>query len=425
MTSVRRDRGRHSPSAGDFTRFQFLQLALGGALATGGGALAATAPAKTTVTIDPAGVDPSAKAAYVNVRLSGRVVNTVVVTVMTRNGSDLFPDRRALSGVHYRPVNQLLVFRPGDAAVKTVTIPLIGGAKADQWFELIVPTEVQGAAGGGASARIRFTPGARNTPAASTSRPMKTPTRGAQTFELDLRSARANDSGLIGRRPCLRSRFSHGRTQPNNGELGFYTDPQLHAGTRAFDFKDGVLTLRTEKLRNPIRVGGVTYEYGSSVLTTQTMFSQTYGYFEWDARLSSAPGSWSGLWLLPSNGAWPPEIDVMEAPRNGQYRNADTNVAAHWMDGPRHDSVSARLSIDKILGRPVDLVKDFHRHAVEWRKDFTTWFLDDVEIFQAPTHFHSEAYALMDVTVGGWGGRPELSGGAADEMQIRSMRVWR
>ena len=424
MHSNRRDRGRPTQAASKFTRLQFLQLALSGAVAArAGGALAATAPAKQTVIIEPAEVDPSAKTAYVNVRLSGPVVNTVVVPVMTRNGSDLFPDRRAISGANYRPVNQMLVFRPGDTPVKTVTIPLTGG-KADQWFELIVPTEVQGAAGGGASGRVRFRPGARNAPAASTSRPLKTPTRGAQSFELDLKTMQATESGYVGRRPCLRSRYSHGRTQPNNGELGYYTDPKLHPGARPFEVADGVLTLRTEKLKSPIRDGGVTYEYGSSVLTTQTMFSQTYGYFEWEARLNSAPGSWSGLWLLPANGAWPPEIDVMEAPRNGQYRNADTNVAAHWMDGRRHDSVSARLGIDKILGRPVDLVKDFHRHAVEWRKDFTTWYLDDVEIFQAPTHFHSAAYALMDVTVGGWGGKPDFSNGGT-EMQIRRMRAWR
>lgn len=378
-----------------------------------------------SVSLEAATVDPHASEALVAVRLSGSVINTVVVPVATRNGTDLFPNRRAVAGVEYAATSTLVIFRPGDDPVKIVSIPILKG-QPGQWFELVIPEEVQGGSALVTSARIVFAPGAPPKPSKPRARGPKPPQRGALAFELDLANFKATDSGLMDGKPCWRTRFSHGRTQLGNHEVGLYTDPALFPGTRPFEVRDNLLALRTEKLAHDIRdpVSGQVFAYGASALTTQTLFSQAYGYFEWDARLNSAQGTWSGLWLLPAGGGWPPEIDVVETPRNGRYGRAHTNVAAHWIQDRQHWSVSARLPVDRILGHSLDLVSDFHRHAVDWRPDFTTWYVDDVEIFQAPTHFHRPAYALMDLTLGGWGGSPNLPAGF-DEMLIRSMRVWR
>jgi hypothetical protein len=420
-------------------RAEFLKLLLGGALSLQGYTSAAkdalTRPLRRkatpeaapirSVSLEAASVDPRASAALVTVRLSGSIINTVVVPVATRNGTDLFPDRRAIAGTDYSATSALVVFRPGDDPVKIVSIPILR-AKPGRSFELVIPEEVQGAAALVTSARIVIEPGPAPKPQNLRGRPPKTPHRGALAFELDLARFKATDSGFSDGKPCWRTRFSDTRVQLANHELGIYTDPVVFPGTKPFEVRDHLLALRTEKLGSEIRdpASGQSFAFGSSLLTTQTLFSQVYGYFEWDMRLNTAPGTWSGLWLLPADGGWPPEIDVMEAPRNGRYGRGHTNVAAHWRQDGRHWSISARLPVDRLLGQKTDLVGDFHKHAVEWRPDFTTWFIDDVEIFQAPTHFHRPAYAIMDLTLGGWGGKPDLPLGY-DEMVVRGMRVWR
>ena len=420
-------------------RAEFLKLLLGGAISlqrfTNAARDALARPLRRkaapdsapirSVSLEAARVDPHASAALVAVRLSGSVINTVVVPVATRNGADLFPDRRAIAGTDYSATSALVVFRPGDDPVKIVSIPILR-AKPGRWFELVIPEEVQGAAALVTAARIVFEPGPAAKPRPPRARTSKLPYRGALTFELDPARFKATDSGFSDGKPCWRTRFGYARVQLANHELGIYTDPVLFPGTRPFEVRDQVLALRTEKLSSDIRdpASGQSFGFGSSVLTTQTLFNQAYGYFEWDARLNAAPGTWGGLWLLPADGGWPPEIDVMESPRNGRYGRSHTNVAAHWRQQGRHWSISARLPVDRLLGQKADLVGDFHKHAVEWRPDFTTWFVDDVEIFQAPTHFHRPAYPLMDLTIGGWGGTPDLPLGF-DEMLIRGMRVWR
>ena len=50
----------------------------------------------------------------------------------------------------------------------------------------------------------------------------------------------------------------------------------------------------------------------SRQIETQKSFSQLYGYFEISAKIPGTPGLNSAFWLLPENGAWPPELDVFE-----------------------------------------------------------------------------------------------------------------
>ena len=58
--------------------------------------------------------------------------------------------------------------------------------------------------------------------------------------------------------------------------------------------------------------------YTSGRITTQGLFSQTYGLFQFSAQLPAGAGLWPAIWMMPTNsvyGGWPQsgEIDVMEA----------------------------------------------------------------------------------------------------------------
>ncbi len=62
--------------------------------------------------------------------------------------------------------------------------------------------------------------------------------------------------------------------------------------------------------------------YTSGRITTQNLFSQTYGLFQFSAELPAGAGLWPAIWMMPTNsvyGSWPQsgEIDVLESKGTG------------------------------------------------------------------------------------------------------------
>ena len=71
------------------------------------------------------------------------------------------------------------------------------------------------------------------------------------------------------------------------------------------------------------------YPYRSGMVTTYSSFRFTYGLVRVVARLPGGIGTWPALWLLPANGSWPPEIDIME-----NFGLASTELDTfHWASG--------------------------------------------------------------------------------------------
>jgi len=53
-------------------------------------------------------------------------------------------------------------------------------------------------------------------------------------------------------------------------------------------------------------------KYATAAMTTKNKFSQQYGYFEARVKMpTSGKGLWPAFWLVPADGSWPPEIDIM------------------------------------------------------------------------------------------------------------------
>lgn len=391
--------------------------------------------AMPSIGIEPASVPLNATVAYVKVRLSAPAPHTISARITARNGSDWdHANKSGLQGVHYRPFDSYLTFHPGEM-VQDIEVPLISGSDG-RWFEVFFPEQLEpyNVRATPAAARVTWKASAVNAkPQTASARPRAVPVKGELAFTMDIANFDANEAGVdaSGKR-VYRSRLAHGRTQTRNGELGLYTDPKLFPGTRPFEVRNDVLILRGEKFPAPIRYprsidGGDDkyYTYGSSVVTTQGLHEQRYGYFEWEVIQPWARGAWSAGWLLPADGSWPPEIDVWDIPRNGAYLKHDINLGHNWVTcSANPQTISSRINLQRSLGKPVNLVDEFHSYGLDWRSDFTTWYVDDVEIFQMPSRFHKPAYALLDVAIGGWGGAVDLTTGSA-EMAVRSFRIWK
>lgn len=208
-----------------------------------------------------------------------------------------------------------------------------------------------------------------------------------------------------------------GATLSGNGELQWYVNPR-YAPTSAsnpFTISNGVLTITAEKTPDAISAQVEGYDYTSGMLTTHASFSQTYGYFEIRADMPEDQGVWPAFWLLPEDGSWPPELDVVEM--RGQDPNT-VHVTVHSNETGQQTSVSSAVSVSGTAG--------FHTYGVLWQEDEIVWYIDDVAVARAdtPSDMHEPMYMLVNLAVGGIAGAPADGLPDGSEMKIDYIRAY-
>ena len=187
-----------------------------------------------------------------------------------------------------------------------------------------------------------------------------------------------------------------------NNELEAYTPDAV-----AFDATDGVLRLRADKRS----YGGMSYTSGA--ITTFAKFYQTYGYFKMRAKLPAGQGLWPAFWLLPSNGKWPPELDVMENLGSDPRTIYMSNI---WPGGQ---------SQTKFTGP--DFSNGYHTFALEWHPDVLIWYVDNIERrrYTGEGIPQSPMYMLIDLAVGGnWPGAPDQTTILPQTLDIDYVRAY-
>jgi beta-glucanase (GH16 family) len=192
--------------------------------------------------------------------------------------------------------------------------------------------------------------------------------------------------------------------------------PTSTADANPYSVVDGVLKLGIIARPSDVASSSVGGEnYLSGLMTTYPSFSQEYGYFEMDAEMSAAPGTMSAFWLLPTSGAWPPEIDIAEVLANNPTTLATTAHTA---------TQAAQL---QGLTTVSNMTTSFNTYAVDWEANTITWYFDNTEVYQIPTpaDMHQPMYILLDTaagTSGSWEGAP--STGLPAAMQVDWVRVY-
>jgi beta-glucanase (GH16 family) len=211
---------------------------------------------------------------------------------------------------------------------------------------------------------------------------------------------------------------SNGTTLPSNGEQEWYINSN-YAPTSAikpWTVSNGVLNLTAAPAPASIQPLINNYQYTSGFLNSYYSFSQTYGYFEINAKLPSGQGLWPAFWLLPEDGGWPPELDVME--QLGQ--NPSTIfTTAHSTTLPGGQEAQADAVGDTSNG--------FHTYGVDWEKDYITWYFDGKPIYKVatPSDMNKPMYMLINLAVGGyWPGSPDGSTQFPATMQVDWVRAY-
>ncbi|PDT81404.1 family 16 glycosylhydrolase [Sinorhizobium sp. BJ1] len=231
-----------------------------------------------------------------------------------------------------------------------------------------------------------------------------------QTFsdEFNTLQLRSGDSGVWD--PKFWWAPEKGSTLSGNGELQWYINPtyQPTASANPFSVSNGVLTIKAAPASEAIQAQINGYDYTSGLLTTHASFAQTYGYFEVRADMPDDQGVWPAFWLLPADGSWPPELDVVE------MRGQDPNTiiaTVHSNETGSQTSIASAVKVPDTSG--------FHKYGVLWTEDEIVWYFDDAAIARAdtPSDMHDPMYMLVNLAVGGIAGTP--SDGLVDGSQMK------
>lgn len=144
-----------------------------------------------------------------------------------------------------------------------------------------------------------------------------------------------------------------------NGESQYYTDYNDTVN-------DGVLTISGKKENVD------EFNYTSTRIKTQNKVRFTYGYVEAKIMLPAVNGMWPAFWMMPNDssyGGWPHsgEIDIMEA--RGRISNVSSSAI--------HFSKPSGDHTYKTEEKTGHNIAEWHKYAVEWKKDTIAFFVDD------------------------------------------------
>ena len=190
-----------------------------------------------------------------------------------------------------------------------------------------------------------------------------------------------------------------------NGEQQIYVDTDFRGltnteqdaplGYNPFSIEDGQLVITAEPIADP-SAATKDYEYTSGMISTQSSFWQTYGYFEMTAELPTDAGTWPAFWMLPVDNGWPPEIDILEA-----YGDIPNQV---------HTAVIGKGSTTETWAQ-VDTSGGSHSYGMMWTPYEITFYVDGVKTMSTPTptELNDPMYMMANLAIGGLAGNPDPS----------------
>jgi len=210
-----------------------------------------------------------------------------------------------------------------------------------------------------------------------------------------------------------------------NGEQQIYVDPRYAGqgttplGLDPFRVRDGVLSIVATRTPPNLKSALFDNEYVSGILTTQSVFSQKYGYFEIRAKIPVGIGVWPAFWMLADDGGWPPEIDIMEG--RGQ-RPDDMVMTTHWRS-PETGLVNS-CGFDFTVA---DAATEFHDYGALWQHDRITYYIDrkPVADIKVPASFEDPMYMILNLAMGAkyFGGVGFVDAESPDKVEFEIDRI--
>lgn len=222
------------------------------------------------------------------------------------------------------------------------------------------------------------------------------------------------------------TRFTYGGlasyTLTPNGEEQIYTDANFRGlpgslsseplGLNPFEIQDGKLVITARPIPDSAAPYTGGYGWSSGLITTQTSFAQTYGYFEITADLSQVTGAWPAFWLLPADGITTSELDILE------HLGQNTDQVSSAVSSSFDDSQFAWHQV-------ADLTEGSHRFGAKWTPYGIDIVIDGIVVAHhaTPDAMSKPMYLLANLAMGGyWPGSPDP--GAVATYGIDAIRVY-
>jgi beta-glucanase (GH16 family) len=218
--------------------------------------------------------------------------------------------------------------------------------------------------------------------------------------------------------PNWRSEWFWGaRTSDDRSDASYFSDAST--GYNPFSVSGGVATIKATPIGQTGVAGAPAHiTHATGMLTTDTLFSQQYGYFEIRAKNPAGDGFLGALWLIPDNHAWPPEIDISEV-SGGEPSTVIQTV--HTAQTGSHTAKSDWTNASS------STTANFHTYGLDWGPNEIVYYLDGVETFRTPTPADAKTamYLVLSLHVGGTGAwHGDAVNSAAASMAVDYVRVW-
>ena len=202
-----------------------------------------------------------------------------------------------------------------------------------------------------------------------------------------------------------------------NEELQWYIDHDYAptASANPFSVNNGVMSITAERAASNIKPEINGYDYTSGMLTTYESFAQTYGYYEIRADVPDQQGLWPTFWLLPADGGWPPELDVLEM--RGQNPTELVMTA--------HSEATGSHTRDINIAKVAD-TSGFHTYGALWDAEEVVWYFDGVEVArtETPDDMHDPMYMIVNLAVGGFAGAPAEGQDTLGSLKVDYIRAY-
>jgi beta-glucanase (GH16 family) len=207
---------------------------------------------------------------------------------------------------------------------------------------------------------------------------------------------------------------SNGASLPSNAEEEWYINSNYGPtqGVTPWTDNNGVLTITATPTPSWLSGYVNNYSYVSGEINTYHSFLQTYGYFEMRAQLPAGQGFWPAFWLMPENGSWPPELDVVEALGQNPTELVTT-------------SHSAYAGMQSLWTQVPNMTTGYHTYGMDWEPDYITWYFDGRAVYQIPTpaDMNTPMYIIANLAVGGnWPGPAD--GYSSAQLNIDYIRAY-
>ena len=189
----------------------------------------------------------------------------------------------------------------------------------------------------------------------------------------------------------------------NADEREWYLPSQVHV-------ENGVLALvaqRTPTDGSDVNGNPKRYTCRSGMVTTYPSVHFKYGFVRVVARLPFGKGLWPAIWLIPSDGSWPPEIDIVE------HWDTQSTARATLHTGKQNNQQRGTLYFP-------DADQGWHTFTLYWTQSRISVYYDGSLALTTTTSIPQQAmYLLLDLA-----DENNTPGSCSGTMYVKSVNIW-